>query len=95
MNICIALFRISLEIITYIFIQLQRYLEYAEIFTSFSIHIYLIRLLCRLSSWVSGDTLLQSKYFMYKELLCPQCGLQPRDEFKRKIYSTFTINRVN
>ena len=41
MNICIALFCISLELITYIFIQLQRYLEYAEIFTSFFIHIYL------------------------------------------------------
>ena len=41
MNICMALFRISLELITYIFIQVQRYLGYAEIFTSFFIHIYL------------------------------------------------------
>ena len=41
MNICMALFRISLELITYIFIQVQRYLGYAEIVTSFFIHIYL------------------------------------------------------
>ena len=41
MNICMALFRISLELITYILIQVQRYLGYAEIFTSFFIHIYL------------------------------------------------------
>ena len=36
-----ALFRISLELITYVFIEAQRYLGYAEIFTSFFIHIYL------------------------------------------------------